>query len=138
MLVLSQMTAKINGKIEKEIGAVIEPHEALAADALALNGFDVMFLRPLNTYKTKTPDILMRGLEWELKSPTSSEKTTIPNIIHKATKQSSHLVVDTFRTNLSDIVVIAQLKACILKHRSIKKLIVITKSREIIELKGKL
>ena len=132
------MAAKTTGKIEKEIGAVIEPHEALAADVLALNGFDVKFLKPLNTYKTKTPDITMNGIDWEIKSPTSSEKNTIKNSIHKATKQSRNLIVDTIRTNLSDEVIIQQIEVSIAKHRSIKKLIVITKTRKIIVLKGKL
>jgi hypothetical protein len=132
------MRKKTTGQIEKEIGAVIEPHEALAADVLALNGFDIKFLKPLNTYKTKTPDISMKGIDWEIKSPTSSEKTTIRNIVHKATKQSRHLIIDTVRTNLNDDLIIAQLEVSVAKHRRIKKLIVITKAREIIVLKGKL
>lgn len=132
------MTAKRIGKIEKEIGAIIEPHEALTADALASYGLDVVFLRPLNTYKTKTPDITMAGLGWEIKSPTSSEKTTIRNIMLKGTKQSHYVIIDTLRTNLDDEVIMEQLKQYIAHHRSIKKLVVVTKYREIIALKGNL
>ncbi len=95
------MTSK-QGIIEKEIGAIIEPHEALAADVLAMNGFNVLFIKPRNTYKTKTPDIVMSGLEWEIKSPTSSDRNTIRNILHKATKQSNNLIIDTIRTNMQD------------------------------------
>lgn len=132
------MTAKRIGKIEKEIGAIIEPHEALTADALASHGLDVIFLRPRNTYKTKTPDIFMAGLEWEIKSPTSSERTTVRNIVLKGAKQSHHVIIDTLRTNLGDDVIIEQLKQHIAHHRSIKKLVVVTKYREIIVLKGNL
>ncbi|MGB4957419.1 MAG: hypothetical protein WBO49_03145 [Candidatus Saccharimonas sp.] len=126
------------GKIEKEIGARIEPHEALTVDALALYGFDISFLKPRNAYKTKTPDIAMAGLEWEIKSPTSSSKTTVRNIMLKGTKQSRHVIIDTIRTNLKDEEVMQELKKYIKQHKSIKKLIVVTKYRKMIVLKGRL
>lgn len=136
--IISNMAKAKVGEITKEIGAVIEPHEALAVDVLALNGFDVRFLKPRNMYKTKTPDIAMVGLEWEIKSPTSSSKTTIRNIMLKGTKQSRYVIIDTIRTNLPDELIIRDLEKYATQHQSLKKLIMITKYRKIVVLKGKL
>lgn len=99
---------------------------------------DIHFLKPLNSYLSKTPDITMNGVEWEIKSPTSSEKTTIRNILQKATKQSSNIILDTMRTNTVDETVICQVKTYLSKHKSIKKFVLITKTRKIVVLKGKL
>ena len=137
-VIINCMAHKKAGVITKEIGAIIEPHEAVAADALALAGLSVHFIAPRNTYMTKTPDIFMSGAEWEIKSPTGGDKTTVRNILNKAKKQSRNIVLDTMRTNMQDDQIIVHLTTYLRVHPSIKKMLVIKKTREIVVLKGKL
>ncbi len=132
------MVRKKLGIITKEVGAMMEPHEALAADVLAEYGYDVHFIAPHNTYMSKTPDITMCGVDWEIKSPTGDNRTTVRNILNKAKKQSTNIIFDTIRTNAGDDKIIEQLTTYLETHTSIKKMIVIKKTREIVVLKGKL
>ena len=44
----------------------------------------------------KTPDVRIKGIEWELKSPQGNGVKTIENILKKATKQSNNIILDFF------------------------------------------
>ena len=72
-----------------------EPHEIEVARILARYfKTDVLFLEPINSYKQRTPDIIMSGVEWKIKVPVGgSKKSTIEKQIKKATRQSNNIVV---------------------------------------------
>jgi len=77
------------------------PHEVETASVLA-NHFqcDVEFLIPVYDYKRKTADIIMLGIEWELKCPTGASKATVENQLRKISKQARNIVIDTRRSAL--------------------------------------
>jgi len=54
----------------------------------------VDFLCPVDDYKRKTPDIVMNGQLWEIKSPIRKSKNTIKRQIKRAVKQSCNIIVD--------------------------------------------
>lgn len=75
------------GSIIVPKGALIQPHELMAATVLSWTGDDVEFLLPGIHCRA---DITFRGLEWEIKSP-------IENNLRAALKQSQNVIIDLSR-----------------------------------------
>jgi hypothetical protein len=112
-----------------------EQHEIDAAWILARHyNCTVEFLRPSKGYMVKTPDIDMMGVSFEIKSPFGNAKRTIRNNIDAAKAQSSNIVLDSRRTKLSDDDIIVELKREIVVKKSIKRLIMITKEKIVLEI----
>ena len=114
-----------------------EKHEIEAAWIIARHyGCFVKFLKPIIGYKIKTADFVIQGVLWELKSPTStSRRSCVSRQLVNALEQSKNIVFDGRRTKLEDEFLKDQLLAELKRKRSIKRLIFITKNREIIVLK---
>lgn len=108
------------------------PHEERVAKILAAEGCRVEFL-PKGT--VKTADILLDGVEFEIKSPKTTSANSLEHLLKKALKQSSNIIIDTARMKNSrdDNIrkfLIAQAKS----RKQIKKLIMITKYRQVIDI----
>lgn len=94
----------------------------------------VEFLQVVAGYKTKTPDIVMNGLLWEIKGPTGNSRKSTVEYQFKGLKQSRNLVIDGRRTRLADIFVLDQVKKEMTRHVRVGKVIFITKTDKVIEL----
>ena len=108
-------------------------HE-LSAAVLIADYFeaDVFFLRPSCQ---KTPDLCIRDVKWELKSPLGDGKNTIKNNLHTARKQSINVIIDLRRMKMHQTKAISNIKHYFKDHRSkIRHLIIITKTEEVLEL----
>ena len=108
-------------------------HE-LSAAILIANHFktDIVFLRPSCQH---TPDLNVKGIKWELKSPLGDGKNTIKNNLHTARKQSTNVIIDLRRIKMHQIKALSNINHYFTSHRSkICHLIVITKSEEILEI----
>jgi hypothetical protein len=132
---LKIMPKKKIGKLTIPPDTFPEKHELVVANIFIKSGSDVAFLKPRTGYKAKTPDIRMNGLDWEIKSPTGKSRNTISNQMHRASQQASNLILDTSRTKLAEDLINKQLRKSLADHRSIKHLIVITKTGRIIDIK---
>ncbi|MEI7918267.1 MAG: hypothetical protein WCH58_02690 [Candidatus Saccharibacteria bacterium] len=109
-------------------------HEIKAAMIVANKYFksDVIFLRQ-ETYST--PDISVDGKKWEIKSPLGNGKKTIDNNLRSARKQSVNIILDLTRIKLHQTRAIARLKYYLkLGPHGFKKVIVISKTKEVIEI----
>ena len=93
----------------------------------------------INPGAGKTPDLRIKGIEWELKSPQGDGVKTIENILKKAAKQSKNIILDFSRIKMNGNQALSRTRyyLCNNKH-GIKKLIVITKSHKIIDFKDEL
>jgi hypothetical protein len=112
-----------------------EPHEEDAAKILARHfRCTVEFLIPVDDYKRKTADILMLGVEWEIKCPTGASRSTISNILRWASKQSHNVIIDTRYTKLDDEEIEKKVRLEASKKSSIKKAILINKLRKVVEI----
>jgi hypothetical protein len=112
-----------------------EPHEIEAAWILARHyQCTVEFLTPIDDFKRKTADIAMRGLQWEMKSPIGTSKSTIENQFRRASKQSRNIVIDTRRTTLEDKEIEKSVVRETKKHSAIKKVILINKLEKVVEM----
>lgn len=89
---------KRSGKIIVPPGVFIDTHEKIAADYLSVAlQFDIEFIAPVRRKGVRTPDIIMAGKKWEIKSPTGKSARTIENTLRAALHQSPHIVLDLRR-----------------------------------------
>ena len=72
------------------------------------------------------------GTEWETKAPTGKAKRTIKRNVEDALMQSENIIIDLRRCGLSDDVAINQLE-WLYRNKGIRRLMVITKSGELLE-----
>jgi len=130
------MTKKV-GSILLPPGVFISKHEKLTADYLAEKLYkDVTFLVPDRRRGAKTPDILMDGVKWEIKCPKGRSSRTIENNLRAALKQSRNIVIDLRRMDgrIPTKRHINEISKQFEKSKIIKKLIVVTRDNENIDL----
>ena len=119
------------GKVIVPANANPWPHEQRVAKILALAGHAVEFIPESNT---KTADILLDGVEFEIKSPKSANANSLEHILKKAVNQSCNIIIDTSRMkNIRDDNTRRFLVNQARLRKQIKKLIMITKQGQIID-----
>lgn len=84
--------AKRIGKVIKVAGLNVWPHEQHMADRLANAGYTVEFIKPSNTKYESTPDVLIDGEKWEMKSPRASSLKAVERNLKLGSWQSSKIV----------------------------------------------
>ena len=123
----------MSGKIDiSELKVPPEKHELDTARYFAEQGYDIEFIPPNNSPKMHTPDIKMRGLEWEIKCPSGKSARTIENNFRKAAKQSKYIIFDLRRCSIPESKTLASLKKEF-DDRHTKRLLVILKSGTLVE-----
>lgn len=92
------MTRRKVGPIVIPPGAYPDKHEKRTADFLAQAlGVRVEFIVPSRYHHTRTPDIVMQGVSWEIKSPVGKSPRTLENNLRGALAQSSSIILDLRR-----------------------------------------
>jgi hypothetical protein len=114
-------------------GVYPEKHEYETAEIFLKLGIDVEFIKPQNTKQATSPDVIIKGVAWEMKSPTGKGKYTIQNQFRRAAKQSSNLIFDIRRLQLPEDFAKQEIEKQFNLRRSIKRLKLIIKSGAIIE-----
>jgi len=112
------------------------PHELRVAEILALAGYVVEFIAK---GIGKTADILLDGVEYEIKSPLTDKANSLEHILRKALKQSPNIIIDSSRTNgkkIRDTQIRKFLISKVRRHPQIKRLIFITRQGEVIDIKS--
>jgi len=107
-------------------------YEISAADLLA-NYFnsDVEFIPRSNQ---KTPDFLIKGITWELKSPTGKGKNNIERQLQSGLKQSQNIIFDSRRSKIHITKIRNELNRQFGLSKSMRKLLLIEKNKNIVEL----
>lgn len=107
-------------------------HELHVAEILARDGHCVEFL-PEGILPCA--DILLDGVEYEIKSPERFTPNTLEHTIKDALKQSSNLIFDMSRMKkVKEIQVRNFLIRQIRSRKQIKKLLLITKREEVVDI----
>lgn len=131
------MTRKRVGTIVVPPGVFIDVHEKMAVDFLATKvGNDITFLLPERRKDTKTPDIEMSGLYWEIKSPTGKSSRTIENNLRTAIKQSPNIIMDLRRMDgrIPTKKLIKEIERRFNDAKIIKRIIIITRQETHVDL----
>lgn len=92
---------------------------------------DIRFI-PRNN--CKTPDLLINRVEWELKAPTGSGKRNLQHTVSRAIKQSSYIVIDARFSKIHISKIKSHLSAEIKKNKQIKRLLLINKQKNVVEI----
>ena len=103
-----------------------EAHELKTAQYFANMGKDICFIQPSNIPGIHRPDILMDGVEWEIKSPEGKSKRTIEKNYRIASLQSKYIIFDLRRINVPENQCLSQLKHEFLDKKT-RRLLIITK-----------
>ena len=81
-------------------GVSLEKHESDTAVFFTNLGFNVELIPPSNTPKSKSPDFIMNGKAWEMKSPQGKSRVTVEHAFKRAAKQSENIIIDLRRTKI--------------------------------------
>lgn len=82
----------------------------------------------------KTPDFLIGKNYWELKSPTGTGKYNIQHALQAASKQSQYIVIDARFSKKHINKIKSEINYQLKKANNIKRLLLIDKKKNIIEL----
>ena len=93
----------------------------------------VEFQVPVDDFKRKTADIVMLGAEWEIKTPVGTSKNTVYKQFRRASKQAKNIIIDTRYTKLKFESIEKSVLIEIEKRKSIRKVILIDKTKKIVE-----
>jgi hypothetical protein len=124
-----------SGKITMQVGAEPTESDIVVANVFARLGFDIEFIAPSRAYMVRTPDIHMDGLAWEIKCPESNKMDKIRQNIEEVVHQSKSIIIGTFRTPILDEKIIKYITKHFVKNRKIKRLKVVTKTHQVLDLK---
>ncbi len=124
------------GEIIIRNGAHLWPHEIKTAEALSKAGYTVVFIAKSTLEHEKSADILLDGISYEMKSPTSSHLSAIKRNIKKAMSQSMNIIFDSKRMkDVKDYQVLHELEKQLRENRKIESLFFVDKKRAVHKLK---
>lgn len=124
----------IFGKTIIPFGVFVEQHELDVAKVLNKLGKDVEFILPSRVHFSRTPDIKMDGMFWEIKSPKGSSSRTIENNLRTALKQSKNIIIDLRRIKIDETKAISQIAKQFKYSKLIRKIIIIKQNKEILDI----
>ena len=119
----------MTGRIDiSQLNTPPDKSEFAVAKYFAELGKDIIFIPPSAIPGQHRPDILMDGVEWEIKCPEGSSKRTIENAIRTAVRQSKSIIIDLRRIQLSDSSSVSNLGKEFNGRKYIKRIYVIRKN----------
>ena len=100
-------------------------------------GKNIVFICHSATPNQHSPDIVMEGLEWEIKCPEGNSKRTIENNMRKALTQSHNVIFDLRHIKYPDDKCIAKLEKEFKINSQLRRLYVIKKNGELLSYPAK-
>ena len=111
----------------------LRPHERVALELIS--DYFSSEIICIDVGAGKTPDLRIRNIEWEIKSPVSDGPKTVENILRKAKNQSQNVILDLSRSKFTTMRALSRIRNYIKRNnKQIKKLIVITKEKKVLDL----
>ena len=123
-----------------DISKLSSPHEKAEFETalyFAELGNNIVFIPTSLIPNQLRPDILMNGIEWEIKCPVGNSKRTIENNMRKALKQSHNVIFDLRHIRMSEKSCVRQLESQFLKRSQFKKLYIIKKDGSLLKYQKK-
>lgn len=134
-MIIVMTRKKTSGKVIIAHGVIVWHHELLTADALSGAGYDIEFLRIKNTKHSKSPDILMDGDKWEIKSPIASKLSAVERNLKRAYHQSTNIIFDSHRMGkLPDKSIQKELIKQFTLTKNVKQILFVNRKREVIDI----
>ena len=111
----------------------LDDHEYATVKFLASLGHDIELIPPSRIKGLRTPDIIMYGIPWEMKSPVGSGKKTIINTIQEGSRQSSNLIIDLRRCKNEESVSVKEILNYYHISKRLRRLLIITKEQKLLD-----
>ena len=116
-------------------GVVLKPHEHATVVFLTELGYNVELIPTSKIKGIHTPDIRIKGLEWEIKTPLGEGRQLMKNTIQKALRQSPNVIIDLRKTKRHQTKCLRELRREFEESKNLRRLLIITKSNNVIDLK---
>ena len=131
--IVDDVTYVVDGKY-----VILEPSDTERAIAVSLSekyGKDVELVPKVNyPMGVQTPDYLIDGERYDLKSPTGSSKNLLYNLVSKKKKQASSFIFDVTQCPLSDDDIERQVRELYFsRHTRFIDKVVILKNEEVLK-----
>lgn len=124
------------GKIVIGPGLNVWPHELKTAEALAIAGYTVEFIRKSEIDHEKTADVLIDDAIWEFKAPKSGKTNMIQVNMRRALHQSNCIVFDSRRMkDLPNHVIEREVRLRAGELKSLKHLLYVNRQGSVIAIK---
>ncbi len=117
----------------KTNGVHLQPHEFHTVKILLDKGLNIELLPTSQIRGVQTPDIMMNGQPWEIKSPEGGSKNTIKHNIQNAAHQCENVIIDLFRCKLDNDYAMKEIQHHFLLSKRIKRLKIVTRSEIVID-----
>ncbi len=124
----------MENKSFKNNGVHLQEHEFKTVKILLSQGHNIELIPPSRIKGMRTPDMVMDGKMWEMKSPEGNSKRTIMNTIQNASHQAVNIIIDLQRCKLEESKALEEIKHHFSLSKRIRKIKIITKNQEIIDL----
>ena len=118
-------------------GVHLEDHEYQTIKLLLEFGFSIELIPVSLTKGVHTPDIIIDGVFWEMKSPTGGSKNTIKHTMQNAAHQARNIIIDLRRCKLPQETAINEIKYRFQLSKRIIHIMIITKDLKLIDLNSK-
>ncbi len=118
-------------------GVILQPHEQRTVNFLLSQNLNVELIPLTHKEGERTADIRIQKIVWEMKAPRGSGRWTIKNIVQKASHQSENMIIDLFRIKIYEPRCLSELQRYFKKSKRIKRMKVVTKSKNIIDFNKK-
>lgn len=106
------------------------------AKAIASRGHDVFFPEVDDNDYHSSPDVVVFGMVWEMKSPRSPKKAKVLKVVREAIHQSPNVIYDSQRVkNLTDGQIEQELRRIAPMLKALKNLLFVGKKRQIVVVK---
>jgi len=115
-------------------GVTLQPHEHDIVQLFTKQGLDVELIPTARQRRRKTADAIIDGIEWEFKTLRGRTTQSIERLLKKAYKQSCNIVIDIRHTSIQEKQAIAKINYEFKKRSAIKRVKIILKSDEVIDL----
>ena len=120
--------AKQTGKIIIAPDINVWPHELETAKALSRAGMTVEFLRRSEEQRTTSADVVIDGLQWEMKAPKAGNARRIQKTLREALHQADSVIFDSRRMpQMPDSAIERELRKSAGSLKSIRRLIFVNR-----------
>ena len=128
--------AKQQADIIIDPGVNIWPQELETAQAYAMAGKSVHFVRKSNVQRERSADAIIDGILWEMKAPKADNLRAVDRNVRRALKQSKCVIIDSRRMkHVTDMQVERKLRSLAAELRSLQRLQFVNRKREVVDIK---
>ena len=111
----------------------LRKHEQSTVQFLAHCGHNIELIPKIDIEGVHTPDFWMDGETWEMKSPCRKGSSVIKNNLQTAARQSVNVIIDLRRIKRDETKSLREIEREFAHSKRLSKIMVITKSRKIID-----